>query len=83
MKKLIIAITVLAAAMVMTACEPSRDAKKDPEVPVTEEASAAAEKAIDTDAAQARREILQKYRFDDSVHQMMIVFRRSLWTSIT
>ena len=81
MKKLIIAITVLAAAMVMTACEPSQDAKKAPEVPVTEEASAAAEKAIDTDAAQARREILQKYRFDDSVHQMMIVSHTEGWNA--
>lgn len=81
MKKLIIAITVLAAALVMTACEPSRDAKKDPEVPVAEEASAATEKAIDCDAAQARREILQKYRFDDSVHQMMIVSHTEGWNA--
>ena len=37
------------------------------------------EKAFDEDAARARREIMQKYRSDDSVHQIMIVSHTDGW----
>lgn len=81
MKKLIITIMVLAAAIIMASCGNSLGEATSQEAKTEDPAPVAEEKTIDTDAAQARREILQKYRSDDSVKQMLIVSHTDGWNA--
>ena len=81
MKKFIIAIMVSAIVLFATACAQYGAGSAAREAPKAEETSAAGEKAIDLDAAQERREIMQKYRSDDSVKQMMIVSHTEGWNA--
>lgn len=77
MKKTTIIMLLLSMVFSITACS-----NIDGKIQMANEAGQASlTKVLDEDAAQSRREILQKYRSDDSVHQMMIVSHTDGWNA--
>ena len=77
MKNTSIIILITIMVLSMTACGINSNQNQISDEP----GQTAYAKTIDADAAQARREILQKYRSDDSVHQIMIVSHTDGWNA--
>lgn len=81
MKKTLIVIMVFVITFTVAACANNRDDKTNEKEVVATAETPADEKTFDTDAAQARVDILQKYRFDDAVKQLMIVSHTEGWNA--
>lgn len=79
MKKIVIVIMVLVITLAAAACGSFQNGKTNYKEALATAETPTEEKVFDTDAAQARVDILQKYRLDDAVKQFMIVSHTEGW----